>query len=475
MKNKKIYGFVLLALIIMLLPLGMVSAKYKQTKDVGTVTLDIAPPILSPNWYRKVSENTIISELIIDSFTPEADPNRYSSFSWDDGKPVGYDSDDNFNFKNNVRLFEKENGDGTYTTYILAIGINPVIFPENSSSLFALWTGTEKTKIITFNNIDTSNVNNMKWMFWNCDSLISLDVSSFKTDKVTDMSNMFFGCSNMKSLTLSVNFNTSNVTNMADMFNGCSSLTNLDVSKFDTSKVTDMTQMFNSCNALTSLDLSNFNTSKVTNMKFMFNNCAGLTSLRFSNNFNTEKVTDMSSMFGSCISLPNLNLSSFNTTNVTDMNNMFYYCETLANLDLSKFETPKLIFMNNMFYNCNGLVSLDLSNFSTSDNTNMSHLFDYCIKLKQVTLGGKFKFINYSEDKTVLLPGQNHVNIPGADGKWYISNSGQGYNSTQAAEYHNGQNTITTYYAVKSEAPSSTNTFSLLTENGTINGAIQGN
>lgn len=448
MKNKKIYGFVLLALIIMLLPLGMVSAKYKQTKEVGKVTLDIAPPILSPNWYTKVDTGATISELIVDSFTPEANPDTYSNLGlkWEEGKPVGYDPDSRDNFKGQVRLFE--NG---YTAYILAIGNNKVIFPVDSSYLFAGWDGenlrgTIVTERITFNNIDTSNVvdmsnmfyhcarltsldvssfdtsnvENMSGMFYYCGSLTSLDISSFKTDKVTDMSSMFAGCS-MTSLTLSDKFNTSNVTNMAYMFNGCSSLTSLglDVSGFDTSEVTKMSHMFNACNALTALDLSNFNTSKVTDMSYMFNTCERLTSL---------------------------NINSFDTSNVTNMENMFGSCKALT--------------------------SLDLSNFSISNETNMSHLFDYCIKLKQVTLGGNFKFNNIS-DTTTLLPDQKG-NIQNADGYWYTT-SVKKFNSTEAAEYHNEHKATTTYYAVQSEAPSSTNTFSLLTENGTINGAIQGN
>ena len=414
MKNKKIYGFVLLALIIMLLPIGMVSAKYKQTKDVGTVTLDIAPPILSPNWKNQLSMSC--TNLIVDSFKPEANPDTYSNLGlkWDDGMPVGYDSNDDSNFKNNVRLFEK-NG----TAYILAIGKNKVIFPENSSYLFHDWWYLINVQKIDFKNIDTSNVVDMSNMFFYCNSLTSLDVSSFNTAYVTNMNNMFAGCSNMPSLTLGVNFNTSNVTNMADMFNGCSLLTNLDVKQFDTSKVTNMSLMFNNCKHLTSLDLSNFNTSRVTDMKYMFNTCERLTSLNI-NSFDTSNVTNMENMFGSCASLP----------------------------------------------------SLDLSNFSISNETNMHNFFTFCSQLKQVTLGGNFKFNNIS-DTTTLLPDQKR-NIQNADGYWYTT-SVKKFNSTEAAEYHNEYKATTTYYAVKSEAPSSTNTFSLLTENGTINGAIQGN
>ena len=498
MKNKKIYGFVLLALIIMLLPLGMVSAKYKQTKDVGTVILDIVPPVLSPTWYTKISSDVAINKLIVDSFKPNAQPNTYSElgFKWEEGKPIGYNPDGSDNFKAQVRLFEKND-----TAYILAQGKNPVIFPENSMYLFAGWNIYAGTDKIIFNNINTSKVKNMDWMFAFCNNLTSLDISSFNTSNVIDMSNMFYYCAKLTSLDLSgfdtsnvaemdsmfaecdklssLNFGdkflTSNVTSMANMFNSCSSLTNLDVSKFNTSKVTDMSQMFNKCSKLESLDLSGFDTSNVTEMDNMFNTCKSLTNILFGTNFKTKKVTNMSGMFGTCTSLSNLDLSSFETTAVIYMEDMFYDCETLTSLNLSNFETPELTNMKQMFMKCRNLQSLDLSSFSTLNITNMSNLFTDCSQLKQITLGAEFKFINYSADKTVLLPGQKNGDIPGANGLWYISNSGQGYNSTDVAVYHNEHNTTTTYYAVQSEAPSSTNTFSLLTENGTINGAIQGN
>ncbi|MCC9081972.1 DUF285 domain-containing protein [Enterococcus faecium] len=62
---------------------------------------------------------------------------------------------------------------------------------------------------------------------------------------------------------------TSNVTNMSYMFQGMSNLTSLDLSSFDISKVTDMSYMFYN-NGVTSLDLSGFDTSKVTDMSLCF-------------------------------------------------------------------------------------------------------------------------------------------------------------------------------------------------------------
>ena len=175
-------------------------------------------------------------------------------------------------------------------------------------------------------------------------------------------------------------FNTSNVTNMNYMFTDCSSLTSLDVSGFNTSNVTTMWGMFRDCSSLTSLDLGGFNTSNVTNMRDMFYNCSSLTSLDLSD-FNTSKVTNMNGMFGFCGSLISLDLSSFNTSNVTNMNYMFFYCSSLTSLDLSSFNTSQVTNMNGMFASCSSLTSLDLSSFNTSQVTNMRDMFYNCPKL----------------------------------------------------------------------------------------------
>ena len=50
------------------------------------------------------------------------------------------------------------------------------------------------------------------------------------------------------------------------MFYNCSSLISLNISNFDTSKVSNMGYMFYNCNGLISLDISNFYTPEVTYM-----------------------------------------------------------------------------------------------------------------------------------------------------------------------------------------------------------------
>ena len=92
------------------------------------------------------------------------------------------------------------------------------------------------------------------------------------------MGYMFYECSSLRSLDLS-HFDTSQVTNMGGMFAGCSSLASLDLSGWDTSRVTRMNFMFSGCASLASLDLSGWDTSGVEGMWGMFAGCSSLSSL----------------------------------------------------------------------------------------------------------------------------------------------------------------------------------------------------
>lgn len=86
-----------------------------------------------------------------------------------------------------------------------------------------------------------------------------------------------FGMPNLTELKGVGNLDTSNVTDMSSMFYDCNNITSLDLSSFDTSNVIDMSYMFNNCESLTELDVSHFDTSKVTDMRGMFSACSNLT------------------------------------------------------------------------------------------------------------------------------------------------------------------------------------------------------
>lgn len=114
--------------------------------------------------------------------------------------------------------------------------------------------------------LNTAEVTDMSFMFWNCKNLSSLDLTNFNTTKVENMSGMFSSCQKLSSLTLSESFNTANVTDMSNMFSYCNMLEKLNLSNFNTTKVEDMSYMFYMCQKLTELNLSNFKTEKVKNL-----------------------------------------------------------------------------------------------------------------------------------------------------------------------------------------------------------------
>ena len=186
----------------------------------------------------------------------------------------------------------------------------------------------EITDIEGLDKLDTSQVTSMRQMFYNCQTLQSLDASSFNTSNVVDMSDMFTRCYSLSSLDIS-SFNTSNVTNMKEMFLECH-VPNLDVSSFNTSNVTSMESMFYDCSSLTTLDLTSFDTRNVTNMANMFRQCRNLTTLDVSS-FDTSNVTKTTSMFSTCSALTTIKvLDNLDLSAVTDSSGMFGLCTSLV-------------------------------------------------------------------------------------------------------------------------------------------------
>ena len=273
----------------------------------------------------------------------------------------------------NVRTIENVIFEESFNTYT----------PTSLKEFFRDCTGLNEITGLKY--LNTAEVTDMSYMFWNCKNLSSLDLTNFNTTKVENMFGMFFFCEKLSSLVLS-NFNTANVTDMSNMFSYCINLSSLDIPNFNTAKVTDMSYMFNMCQKLTELNLSNFKTEKVKNMKYMFSYCNMLEKLNLSN-FNTAEVTNMSGMFCGCYKLPSLNLSNFNTAKVTNMSQMFYTCKELPSLDLTNFNTAKATNMQEMFKGCSTLQTIYVSdNFVVTGITDENYkkdLFTGCEALPE--------------------------------------------------------------------------------------------
>ncbi|UKK56706.1 BspA family leucine-rich repeat surface protein [Prevotella communis] len=148
------------------------------------------------------------------------------------------------------------------------------------------------TTINGLDNLNTANVQNMEYMFADCSSLTSLDLSSF---------------------------NTASLVTMYNMFAYCSKLTSLDLSSWNTENVEMTSSMFADCSKLTSLDLSSWNTAKVWNTSYMFYNCSKLENIYVGDGWSTAAVTMGDDMFDGCTKLLSMNTAN-PATNKTNAN-----------------------------------------------------------------------------------------------------------------------------------------------------------
>lgn len=222
--------------------------------------------------------------------------------------------------------------------------------------------------------------------FFECNNLLSVNLSRLDTSKTTSLGYTFSRCKSLTDLDLSA-LDTSSVRSFADVFQDCSSLRSVNLAGWDTSSGKDFRQMFYRCASLEEIDISSFKTSASTSFEQMFYGCSSLRSLDLSH-FDTGSATTFASMFYNCASLATLDVLMFDTTSATDLSQAFYGCKSLTELDLSRASTAKVQTFYGMFSGCSGLKRIDLSLFDTSSAVSLSYLFADCSKLEAVNVVG---------------------------------------------------------------------------------------
>ncbi|WP_025870794.1 MucBP domain-containing protein [Enterococcus crotali] len=179
----------------------------------------------------------------------------------------------------------------------------PVIAPTNSEALFSNFVNL--TSIQNIGYLDTSNVTTMRRMFYQNNSIQSLDLSSFNMSNVTNTEFMF-GYTNALTSLNTTGWNTGNITSMEYMFY-YTALPQLDLSHWDTSKVISMREMFSNAQSLQSLNVATWNTSNVSMMSSMFANDVSLESLDLSG-WSTSPSTNIVAIFNNTVSMWKLTL-----------------------------------------------------------------------------------------------------------------------------------------------------------------------
>ena len=108
--------------------------------------------------------------------------------------------------------------------------IKSVVFDESfitytPTSLNSFFRELNSLQTITgLKYLNTANVTDMGCMFYNCQNLNSLDLTSFNTPKVEHISYMFLNCYALTTIYASDNFVTGKVTDGSSMFSGCTNL-----------------------------------------------------------------------------------------------------------------------------------------------------------------------------------------------------------------------------------------------------------
>ncbi len=303
---------------------------------------------------------------------------------------------------------------------LLSVNISKLDTSKTTSLGYA-FSGCKSLTEIDLSALNTSSVRSFADVFQDCSSLRSVNLAGWNTSSGDKFSQMFYQCASLEKLDIS-SFKTGDVTTFEGMFYGCSSLRALDLSHFDTSTATTFASMFYNCSSLSSLDVSMFDTSAATDVSQAFYGCGSLTELDLSR-ASTAKVETFYGMFSGCSGLKRIDLSLLDTSSARNLSYLFADCSKLESVNVSGIKTSTVTDFNHMFSGCSSLASLNLSSFDTSKVEEMANLFYGCSKLAEVTLGESFAWVG----SKCFLPQPNATVIPGADGLWHAASDGATY------------------------------------------------
>ena len=156
---------------------------------------------------------------------------------------------------------------------------------ENTTDVSGMFNYCKKLTTVIFpQNSTSSNIENFMEMFAHAESLTSINLTYFSFVKAKNMTHMFNGCNKLSTIILPKENNTStSLQEVKYMFYDCKELTSIDLSGISFLIVKDLSYMFYGCNNLETLilptnekvnnvvDFSNILYSKIIyNKKFYF-------------------------------------------------------------------------------------------------------------------------------------------------------------------------------------------------------------
>lgn len=242
--------------------------------------------------------------------------------------------------------------------------------------------------------LNTEGVTSMSGMFKDC-KVKHLDLSSFRTHNVTDFSDMFYNCDSLIDLNVD-GFDTSNAEDFNGMFHGCNKLTQLNVKHFNANSVLHMSYLFSGCRRLQVIDLEGWDFSQVSDANEMFGYCGKLEKIIA--NFNFNMIKGMAFMFDCCTKLSEVDLTHSDLSHVFDFGYMFFNCEGLKKISFSQGVWQKAKYTLGMFGNCKVLERLNLPDVDLNDVVRSYAMFDDCDSLKEIYIEHPFNLDKYEHE-----------------------------------------------------------------------------
>lgn len=212
-------------------------------------------------------------------------------------------------------------------------------------------------KSIIFDNVQTTNVNDISQCFSNCSSLEAVKgIENWNTINVKWTQGMFTNCLNLESLDLT-NWNTKNLGNTISMFSNCQKLKKIgNVKNWNTENLEYCGDMFSQTYSIEEIDLSNWGTPKLMTIDYMFSNC-GAKIIRM-DNFDLSKISNIRNIFYGTSNLESLYLNNLkiDSSSITNYLYSFTNMKNNVNIYVSNIKTAE--FVNDRLKEGNAIANL---------------------------------------------------------------------------------------------------------------------
>ncbi|MEO1772052.1 InlB B-repeat-containing protein [Candidatus Enterococcus ferrettii] len=293
------------------------------------------------------------------------------------------------------------------------------------SSLYQLFANMNQLKDVSFDGLNTTNVQDISGLFQGCSSLETLNFSSFK-GPVTGI-NLFAGAASLKQLTISEGFKLTKEMRLRELEDESDHWVK-DQNHETTATSTE--ELIANHNKLTEGTAHTYTVGQSQSAKFqtfaeVYSNLyegtfdeggkwyidqeyglhvsggkletpnltapwdahkSTIKTVEFDPDKPTTGGENLFGLFKNHRAVTTINLTGFDTSQVKNMNQLFASCSKLQKLDMSTVNTSQVTTMDSMFYFCSVLQELNLSNVDTSQVTNMMWMFFSCPKLQELDL-----------------------------------------------------------------------------------------